>query len=281
MKLSLRLMNRLFSMLGVAATLVLSGCAAPQLPPLQTMPERSATQSLARGVKAPIEANHMTQYLRPDASLVYTQSQGGSLAVGLLAGPLGVLANIKNIENNTMKDMDRLRGRVALDPPLAFRQALATSGVPLREPASPGDVTITPWVVVARTTPETVEVSARLLVEPLPGTAQIRQLPVHVHLPVRYGFDEFATLTSDRSAALQAEITSAYVEMLRFVATDTRAVVESETKILISETPKTFQVYGEVPGSLIAERDGQVWVRMPWGILAAPTGQIKYKVAQR
>jgi hypothetical protein len=257
----------------------LIGCATTPSP-FKSAPPESA-QSLQHGLaKSDIVArtDHTTQHLNAEQTVVYFQNQGGGGAgLGLLLGPFGVAANMKMIEGITNQDVDKLRGKFPVDPELAFKQAAAAAKFPIQDSAKPGDVKVTPYVLVSKTDTSKVHISSTILFEGMDGANKWRTR-YQYQLPGKYTVDELAALDAAGVSALQAGSASAFESLLKQMQHDTAAEIAKEKKITFTSPYMSPRFVFEMRGSLVGEQEGRIWVRTILGVTAVDPSEIEYQV---
>lgn len=112
---------------GAACLTLLSGCATAPLQPYQPARRVSASTDFAIGVPPPT-SDHMHRYLDAKQSELYMQNLGGGgVGLGVLLGPLGVLANVAAIKKQTENDAAQLQGKLPLDVQRLFVESLASA----------------------------------------------------------------------------------------------------------------------------------------------------------
>lgn len=112
--------------MGIA--LALSSCATAPVP---FESARQANGSMKYTVAAYPEAyenDELRRFLDDRHSILYMQNQGGGgVAVGLLFGALGALANAEMIKKQTTQDAEALKGKFAIDVNQLFETAAAAT----------------------------------------------------------------------------------------------------------------------------------------------------------
>lgn len=142
----------------------LGGCATPvfQSPPPGPTPEQ---HTLGR-VTLFDQTDHMTGHLNSEKTILFHQEfGGGGAALGLLAGPFGVMANIGMIEEVTQKEIAKLNGQLALDPVRAFKETAANYGFGVTGQTSDSAVILSPYLYVTKPDPDTFSFASALLVD--------------------------------------------------------------------------------------------------------------------
>lgn len=108
----------------VACVAALSGCATAKLQPYQPAKQLARPSTYSLGPAAPFD-DHMHRFLDDRHTVLYMQNQGGGgTAVGVLFGPLGVLANIAAIKKQTEADALALKGKLPIDVTPLFTDAM-------------------------------------------------------------------------------------------------------------------------------------------------------------
>jgi len=146
--------------------LATSACAAPKFlappPKLDAMPAHVIIAPHGDDEK---RFNLNLQPLDDAKSIIYRQEYGGGgVAVGLMLGAVGVMANRAAIKNETLADVELLKNKLPVRP-LALYQDVATEFPELAIPAAHTKaVRIIPEVLVVRTDDEMLLIGCRLIV---------------------------------------------------------------------------------------------------------------------
>lgn len=258
----------------LAVMVAVSGCAsAPPAPSLRPKLPNENGYVLSKSALTQ-QTSHVQRHLDEDKSVVYSQSfGGGGAAVGLLLGPLGVLANIKAIEATTDADMLILKGQVDPRPVLLFTEVAKAMGWPLLEgAAAAGQPQVTPYVLILKTDTDELTIGSVLTIEQ--GEPVSRWQYFYV-LPTRYTVRQLGALSQAEKDELRNGIKKGYGELLAFIDAQSPAR-------LAQEKPASFEAKFLSPmqsfaldGNFIQEADGQVWVRAGAAVWALPKGAIK------
>ncbi len=255
----------------------LVGCGT--MPSLQAARPASAQQlhyGLARS-EVVAKTDHMTQHLDEGQSLVYFQNQGGGVALGLL-GPLGVAANVKMIEGVTTGDVEKLKGRIKLDPQMALQQAAMDQNFVVQAAAMAGDIKVSPFVLISKTHETTLHVSSVLLFEGMDGQSKWTRR-YQYQLPGAYTLDELSTLSQDRMSGLQTASVNAYASLLKHVAAERDEAIAQERKITFKSAYMTPRFEFDMAGSLVGVKEGRVWVRTVGGVTAVDPAHVQYQTS--
>lgn len=216
----------------------------------------------------------MQRHLDPDQAVLYTQSfGGGGAAVGLLLGPLGVLANIKAIETRTDADMLVLKGQVDPRPVILFKEAAKAQGWPLLEGApTAGHPQVTPYVLVVKVEEDRVMVAAVVLIEQ--GDPLARWQYTYV-LRGRHSLKQLAELSQPEKERLRDEVRTGYANVIAFMESQTGSGLAQEKKVSFESRFVTPMYSGEIPGTLAHEAEGRLWLRSGTAVWALPQDEVK------
>lgn len=262
------------------ATTALVGCAtAPSLQGARPTSSENQTYGLAKS-DAVTRSDHMTKHLDEGKSIVYFQNQGGGgVGLGLLLGPLGVAANIKMIDGVTAADVEKLKGRLNLNPEAALQQAAASTNFSIQISRTQGDVKVSPFLLVSKTNEATVHISSVVLFEGVDGQNKWARR-YQYQLPGKYTLDELTTLPAAKASGIQAASVTAYAALLKHIAEETEAAIALERKVTLRSSYITPRFDLEMMGSLIGEKEGRVWVRMVTGVVAVEPSEIQYQLTK-
>lgn len=179
-------------LLSVAACLaLLSGCATAPLQPYQPVQQVSASSAFVIGAPPPT-SDHMHRYLDAKQSELYMQNLGGGgVGLGLLLGPLGVLANVAAIKKQTEDDAALLHGKLPLDVKRLFIASLASAPTLKQVDGTGSAPSFAPLLYVEKIDDAHVRFASLLYVKStLDGKPWIRQYMYE--LPDSYSRDELA-----------------------------------------------------------------------------------------
>ncbi|WP_139799010.1 hypothetical protein [Andreprevotia lacus] len=269
---SLMQLIRMACLVLVAASLI--GCAAPALQGARPASALNQQYGLAKS-EVLARTDHTTQHLDDAKSILYFQNQGGGgAALGLLLGPFGVAANIEMIKGVTTADVEKLKGKLHLNPDAALQQAAAATSLALQAAASQGDVKVTPFIFVSKTNETDIHLSSVVLFEGEDGQKKwLRRY--QYQLPGKYTLDELSSLSEAQTSGVQAASTLAYGALLKYIAAEQDAAIAQEKKITLTSAYLTPRFEMALPGSLIGEQEGRVWVRTMFGVYAVAPADIQ------
>lgn len=268
-----------FILVAIVALLI-TGCAtAPALQGARPAASIDHQYGLAKSDLVE-KTDHMTKHLNVDSSVVYFQNQGGGGAgLGILLGPFGVAANMRMIDSITTSDVDKLKGKILLNPVQAFQQAAATNGFPVQLSATTNDIKVTPYILVSKTDQLKISISSIVLFEGTTGQSKwVRRY--QYQLPENYTLDELSTFDEGKMLEIQAASVNAFSSLLMHIKGESDVAILNEPKITFKSPYLSPRFDFEMMGSLIAESDGRVWVRTTFGVAAIDPSYIQYHTSK-
>lgn len=196
----------------------------------------------------------MTQYINSDRNIIYTQPYGGSLGVGILLGPIGVAANVALIDSATKADVQKLFGKVQIDPKQSFSKAATSAGMDLIDAS---ETRVTPFILITKVTESSINIGVGLMSE----QAGRKPTKYMYQLQNSYTIEEFASLDKARQEDFYSNVDGAYGKLLSFYLKDAEnsASVESKVEIKSSFISPRFVI--PMPGTLAKSDDDVTWVR--------------------
>ena len=248
---------------------LLTGCASgppPVHPPV-------TAEAKAKGVSAVRSAvldktDHMTVHLDDAREVLYVQTFGNSAAVGVLFGPLGVLANIANTKAVTEADQARLMNKIPVRASQAFSEAVAEAGLALGSTRTEGGVNLSPYLYFVKLGDGKVLAASALVVEaPTPGALlpQARYLYQHSR---GYTIDELSMATPETVAEINKQLRAGYVELIRFYLSDKSEAMSAEKLVKYKSDFLSPRFDFEGGGRIAAETAERIWIRNIFGVAA-------------
>jgi hypothetical protein len=251
--------------------MVLSSCVT--LPPM--MPTKTSLDAPYALTRSEIldQTSHMSMHIDRNRRVLYEQSSGGGgAAVGLLFGPLGVLANVAAIERVTKADVAKLQDRVDVDPHALFQEVAGTNSI-VRPPAGSGQLRLTPYLYILKAKGDKLLVSSALLVEQGLG-AEKWTGRVMYQLPGSYAVAELATLDASGQTRLRSEAAEGFRAMLQQLSARQQANMPEGVPLQFRSELLDPQFDFELRGELMAESADLVWIRVRGGVFAVRKASI-------
>lgn len=262
-------MIRAIRLATATVSIFLAACGNLQMVPVAKMPASLAGKSVAISDIRPTKDEVSPRSFEvPNKSIFVVQSSGGSLALGLLLGPIGVLANAANIDRIT-KEAGESGQQSALYKIDAKEEATLVLSEPISKLINQRDVekiSLKPYVVFfIAGEKEGIDVVVKLRAEasivvngkPIPWVGNYAAYSKEV-LP----YDSLTkTMASGRAESLRAEIRGAYVELLDELIKDLSAASPPKRDIAWVKS----RVLGiGMPGDIDRNAKGHLVLRNAW-----------------
>ncbi|WP_152680272.1 hypothetical protein [Chromobacterium subtsugae] len=262
-------MKRLHCVLGIAMAALLSACGSLQSIPAAKVPAAVAANGVALSQARPTKDEvDSRSYEIPEHSAFVRQTSGGSVAVGVLLGPLGVLANSMNIDRLT-QDMGESGKSSALYQLDARAEAIAAIGDELGK-LNAGSIrdkaALKPYLMYFVADEKVgIQVQLHLRAESTVEEDGKSKPWVGEYVVLLRDALPFSALTSQDPAALQAlrgDIKAGYRELLDEMAKDFSAGALPRRDIAWVIAP----VLGlGMPGDIEYNAQGHMVLRSQWG----------------
>lgn len=260
-------------LIAAAMTAMLLTACAGAPPKLLTAPPDAAngyTLSRAAGVDV---TNNTVRHLDKDKNIIYMQAEGGGgVGLGVLLGPIGVLANAKLVESKTVADVALLNEKVAVMPRVLFADAVQKNGLVLGAPQSSR---ATPYLYIAKSEGKLLVLSSVILES---SGAEKWAAIYQYQLPVSYTVDELAGLDAAGMRTLQDAAANGFDKLVKHLAAEKQERIDQEPKILFHSRFLQPMLDVEMTGSLIDDEGDVIWVRNPNSVVALRKANITYKL---
>jgi hypothetical protein len=152
------------------------------------------------------ESDELRRFLDDKRSILYMQNQGGGgVAVGLLFGALGALANAEMIKKQTTQDAEALKGKLSVDVNQLFKATLASVPSLMPEQSDASAPRFSPVLYVEKIDDDHIRFASLLYVSnEVSGKKSVRQYIYE--LPEIYSKSELQSgLTTDQTTRLGAD----------------------------------------------------------------------------
>ena len=270
---------RVFALLALAG---LTACVAP--PSYRNRPVAAGAPSTFVLARAAIveEPRHATRHLDEAKTIVYTQTQGGSLTVGLVFGALGALANIGMVDSQTGLDAARMKGKLRLEPRQLFLDAAIRQGLELTDAGGTAPTAATPYLYLSKSPSGRLWAAAAVRLEQGAGADRWSGLYMY-QLPSTYSLDDLAKPSEDLQRKLAAEAAQGFGELAAFIAReeagkkDAPAKAQPEREFFFSTDLLAPGGGYPMPARLIASSEELVWCRTFEGVFALRRSSMKIR----
>lgn len=273
-------MNSLKILMSTSLIALLTACASA--PPLQ-QPLQISTATNFELFRAPLldQTNHTVQHLDDSKEILYYQTYGGGgVGLGLLAGPLGVLANVKMIEGNTMKDVAILKNKITLNPKNIFLAAANKTNIAIKSDKALSNTKLSPYLLIEKTEGDKLMLASVIIAE-VPNSKPTYPNKYLVQLPITYNIQELSTLDSTKTQQLAALAEKGFETLLQRIKLDSTTNVIAEQKITLQSEFLTPRFKFDMQGSLIEKSDSLTWVRVIGCVCGVNDKDITYKTVKK
>lgn len=248
-----------FTTIAIIST-ILSACAtAPKL--LSAPPQKEALGTY-KVVHSPLldQTNHMVKPINADKDMIYVQSFGGSVAVGILLGPMGTIGNIMNISRITQNDIDQLFGKVNIQPLAIFNELTSAQGIAFSK-TSTNPQKITPYVLIVKQEDDQLLLASSIIVEQTDVNNKPWVGRYVYQIPVKYTINQLAHLDENTTTQLKNSLATGFSKLLTRINDENSSMPEKEQKIKIKSHFIDPRFNFDIAGSLIAQNSDETWVR--------------------
>jgi hypothetical protein len=189
------------------------------------------------------ENDELRRFLDDKHSILYMQNQGGGgVAVGLLFGALGVLANAEMIKKQTTQDAEALKGKLSVDVKQLFKATLASVPSLMPEQSDASAPHFSPVLYVEKIDDDHIRFASLLYVSnEVSGKKSVRQYIYE--LPESYSKSELQSgLTTDQATRLDADTQEGFKWIVSTYLSDQAGTFNPQEKGVIHSdflTPRT------------------------------------------
>jgi len=269
---------------GVCALLALAGLTACVAPPsYRNRPVAAGAPSTFVLAHAAIveDPRHATRHLDDTKTIVYAQTQGGSLTAGLVFGALGALANMGMVDSQTGLDAARMKGKLGLEPRQLFLDAAIRQGLELADVGGAVRTGATPYLSITKSPSGRLVAAAAVQLEQGSGADRWSGLYMY-QLPSTYSLDELARPSEDLQRKLASETAQGFGELAAFLANEEAGRKEASAK---ASPEREFVFSTELLGGaehlmrarLIESSQDVVWCRTFDGVFALRRSSMKIR----
>lgn len=225
---------------------LLSACATASLQPYQSAQQIGTSSKYTLG-EAPAPSDHMHRFIDTKHSELYMQNQGGGgAAVGVLLGPLGVLANIAAIKKQTEADTAQLKDKLPLDVQQLFAASLAGTPALSAAEGDPSAPSLAPLLYVEKLDDAHIRFASLVHVKAAMGGKQWARQYIY-ELPDSYTKEELARgLSAGELQQLAADAEEGFQWITATYASDVAGTFRPQQKGVIHSdfvTPRIQVAY--------------------------------------
>lgn len=261
-------------MIASCAALLLSACASTPPTFQRLAPAAAGMNGYALHRSSQLDYNdHTIRHLDKEKNILYKQtSGGGGVGLGLLLGPIGVIANIKMIESRTAEDVALLHEKLDLAPRTLFSEAVVNNGLALTDSAAASRAT--PYFLIAKIEDDKLVVSSAVIVEQQNGDAYWRGVYIY-QIPQTYTVAELAKLDAVGMRSLQASGAIGFDALVKHIAAEKQENYDKEEQIVFRSRMLSI-MDTDLIGTLIADEGDLVWVRTLGSVVALRKANMTY-----
>lgn len=230
--------------IALTSVLIAAGCASA--PSMLTPPPAQVNEFKFYQYPASVAESHVSVNLNDEKTITYIQNfGGGGVGVGLLLGPIGVLANVEMIKANTEEDKELLYGKLPIDIYQTFSEVSAAANFTEQAQAQSK---ISPYLLVVRDVDEVLRMATVMTVELSQQNGKPWSGMYLYQLDQTFAKADLAAgLDAMQQAELQGHIAEGFAQALELYDADRQ-------NALMSNTPVEFESSLISPRIAIAQR---------------------------
>lgn len=250
-------------MLAVAGSLLISACASVPMTYHSAQQSNPSTKYTVEPLKDSAAVDRVERFLDSKHSVLYMQNQGGGgAAVGLLFGPLGVLANSEAIKKQTGVDADMLMGKLPVDIEKIFATSMGECGGFVQVSQSAVDPVLSPVLYVEKIDDAHIRFASLLYVMTSKDGKSTNRQYIY-ELPDNYTKEEIARgLTPAEMAQLSADTQIGFNWIVATYSLDVRGGFSPHVKAAIHSDFVTPRIQVALMGYSFDAGDGRLGFAM-------------------
>lgn len=248
-------------------------------PRFLAVPTHQKEPAHAVAPEADLEArfNHTLQPLDDAKTVLYLQTFGGSLGVGLLLGPIGVAANIAAVRNKTNEEVTMLKGKLPWSPAAIYAEA-AKGRPELASAVGSGSVRLSPQLLVVRVKDDALLLGCALTVDQRPTGQEWKAtyyFQTRQKLPLA---DAVKGLPAERLLAVEAELRAGFRAVTELYFDDLRGKLGPGKEITYKSEFVTPFTAIEFKGMELPGPADRAVIRAVGGMFSLPRELVEVKV---
>lgn len=250
---------------------LLSGCVTPVY---QTLPVEMRKEHSVILVRSKLldQTDHTLMHINESKNVLYFQNYGGGGAtLGVLLGPIGVLANTAAIESNTKDDVKLLSGKTGLDPNELFKDIVKNAGFSIVEKSSVKP-RLTPYILVSKGENEILYFASALIVEYGDDSSNNKWFGRYMYLiDASSTKDAVANGLSDgQHASLRSKLRKGFEVLASIYRKDIDGVLVDGSEITLKSEFLSPRFNLELYGKFVSEDFDRVVIRTAGAIFSLP-----------
>ena len=248
---------------------IVSACGS--VPSYEPAPSSNVSGYKLGPAQAFSDLDHVHRFLNDDKTVLYLQNHGGGgVAVGLLLGPLGVLANVEMIKAQTEKDAAILKDKLSVNVSGDFSKALTTEPmVALID--SPTSALISPYLFVVNVDNDHIHFAALVVVDYGPSGSKWTRQYIY-ELPDVYGKSQIATgLSESQLAALSDHLLIGFQWDVRTYVLDAAGTFKPQESAKLGSDFVTPRIQIQLAGHKFDAGPGRLGFATPLAVYSLPT----------
>ncbi len=242
------------NMFVVMVCMSIVACASK--PQMQTPPKTPLNDTVSIYREAALDrVDHVGQHLNGKKDIMYIQNfGGGGVGLGLLAGPLGVAANIKMIKNRTLEEVGKLKDKLPFDVSSMFSESLGRNNITIKSDAS---FKVNPYILVERINEKQISIAAAAFIDNQPNIPG----KYLAQLPDLYNLETLSNLSDSQLTKINADLSHGFDEIIQMMKKESSADVLAEKKVLVKSEFLSPRIMFEIQANVIEETNDSLWIR--------------------
>jgi len=255
----------------------MSGCATVQYqspPPLTT---NHVTHEIAKSSLLS-QTGHTLMHLNQSGDILYQQNFGGGGAgLGILLGPIGVMANIAAIESNTEGDVELLQDKLVFNASELFKKSLDKHQMKTFDGNSES-IKLSPYIYVSKTEDEQLLFASALIVETQPGKKSNWLGKYMYQTSLKIAKSDIADgVNKEEYRLLKFEIEKGFDKLALLYFEDRKGNLKTEQALTFLSDFVSPRFNLEMVGDLIPSETGRVNIRTVGGVYSLPKDSVEVK----
>lgn len=259
-------------------SIFMTGCATVEYqspPPLTT---NQITHEISKSHLL-TQTNNTLKHLNPNEDILYQQNfGGGGVAVGVLLGPFGAMANAAAIESNTEDDIDLLKGKLTFIPSELFKKSASQHQVELVN-GNENSIKLSPYIYVSKTENEQLLFASALIVETNPGEKNNWLGKYMYQTTIKMPKSDIADGVNDSEhTLLKTELEKGFDELVRLYTEDRKGNLKKEQELTFISDFVSPRFNFEMVGDLIPSETDRVNIRTYGAVYSLPRNAVEVKL---